>query len=111
MSRTHYRSCTLCEASCGVAIETEGDRVVAIRGDAADPLSRGYICPKATALADLHHDPDRLRHPLIRDGAAWREAGWDQAFDLVATRLRAIRRDHGKDAVADYQCNPPAHNL
>ena len=111
MAHTHYRSCTLCEATCGVAIEVEGDRVVAIRGDEADPFSRGYLCPKATALADLHHDPDRLRQPLVKDGAGWREVGWDAALDLVGDRLRAIRADHGADAVGVYQGNPTAHNL
>src|SRR5690348_5174788 len=111
MTAVHYRSCPLCEATCGVAIETEGDRVVGVRGDDADPFSRGYICPKATALADLHHDPDRLRRPLIREGASWRELGWDEALDLVASRLREIRSRHGRDALAVYQGNPTVHNL
>jgi anaerobic selenocysteine-containing dehydrogenase len=108
---THYRSCTLCEAGCGVAITTDGDRVVDIRGDAADPFSKGYVCPKATALADLHTDPDRLRRPMVRDGSSWREVAWDEAIELVATRLSAIRAAHGKHAIAVYQGNPTAHNL
>src|SRR5207302_5733542 len=111
MAHTHYRSCTLCEATCGVAIDVEGDRVIAVRGDEADPFSKGYICPKATALADLHHDPDRLRRPVARDGSTWRELGWNEAFDLVAARLRDVRARHGKDAIAVYQGNPTAHNL
>jgi len=94
-----------------VAVEVDGDRVVGVRGDEADPFSKGYICPKATALADLHHDPDRLRRPLIREGMGWREAGWDEALDLVARRLREIRAEHGKHAIAVYQGNPSAHNL
>ncbi len=85
--------------------------MVAIRGDDADPFSRGYICPKATALADLHHDPDRLRRPIARDGERWRELGWDEAFDLVGDRLRAIRAEHGKDALGVYQGNPTVHSL
>lgn len=108
---THYRGCPLCEATCGVAVEVEGDRVTSIRGDDADPFSRGYLCPKAAALADLHHDPDRLRRPMIREGTSWREADWDEALTLVATRLRDVRERHGKDAVAVYQGNPTAHNL
>ncbi|HEU0029717.1 MAG TPA: molybdopterin oxidoreductase family protein [Kofleriaceae bacterium] len=108
---THYRSCTLCEAGCGVAVTTDGDRVVDVRGDDADPFSRGYICPKATALADLHDDPDRLRRPVVRDGASWREVEWTEAFDLVASRLLAIRRAHGKHAIGIYQGNPTAHNI
>jgi anaerobic selenocysteine-containing dehydrogenase len=111
MATTHYRSCTLCEAGCGVAISVEGDRVTEIRGDDADPFSKGYICPKATALADLHTDPDRLRRPMIRDGATWREASWDEAIELVTTKLRNIRKAYGKHAIAAYQGNPTAHNL
>src|SRR5688572_9157255 len=110
MSQLHYRSCCLCEATCGVVIETNGDRVVGVRGDKDDPFSGGYICPKATGLADLHHDPDRLRHPMVRDGASWREVDWDTALDLVGTRLGEVRRAHGKDAIGVYQGNPTAHN-
>jgi anaerobic selenocysteine-containing dehydrogenase len=109
--RTHYRSCTLCEATCGVAVEVEGDKVISIRGDDDDPFSKGYICPKASALADLHADPDRLRHPMVRDGSTWREVGWDEAFDLVAARITAVQTAHGRDAVAVYQGNPTAHSL
>jgi anaerobic selenocysteine-containing dehydrogenase len=101
----------LCEATCGIAVEVDGDRVVSVRGDDADPFSKGYICPKATALADLHHDPDRLRKPMIREGSTWREAGWDEALDLAARRLKEVRAQHGKHAIAVYQGNPTAHNL
>jgi len=111
MATTVYRSCPLCEATCGVAITTEGDRVLSVRGDDADPFSKGYICPKGTALGDLHHDPDRLQRPVVRDGAEWRELPWEAAFDLVATRLRQVRDAHGKDAIGVYQGNPTAHNL
>jgi len=111
MADVRYGTCTLCEASCGVAVEVDGDRVVSIRGDDADPFSQGYICPKATALADLHDDPDRLRRPLIRAGEGFREATWDEALDLCVRRLTEIRRAHGKRSIAVYQGNPTAHNL
>jgi anaerobic selenocysteine-containing dehydrogenase len=111
MPTTVYRSCPLCEATCGVAITIDGDRVVSVRGDDADPFSKGYICPKGTALADLHHDPDRLQRPVVRDGAGWRELEWEAAFDLVAGRLREVQVAHGKDAVGVYQGNPTIHNL
>ena len=107
---THFHACSLCEAGCGVVIETEGERVVSIRGDDADPFSKGYMCPKGSALADLHHDPDRLRRPVVRDGSTWREIEWDAAFDLVAARLGEIRDVHGRNAIAVYQGNPTAHN-
>jgi len=111
MPTTVYRSCPLCEATCGVAIEIEGDRVLSVRGDDDDPFSKGYICPKGTALADLHHDPDRLTRPVKRDGDTWTEMSWDEAFEYVGKRLKGIRDSYGKDAIAVYQGNPTAHNL
>jgi anaerobic selenocysteine-containing dehydrogenase len=108
---THFSTCTLCEAACGVAIEVDGQRVISIRGDTEDPFSKGYICPKAAALGDLHDDPDRLRRPMVRSGGEWRETSWDEAFDRVVHALEAIRKEHGPDAVAVYQGNPTAHSL
>jgi anaerobic selenocysteine-containing dehydrogenase len=58
-------TCPLCEASCGILVDTEGEHIRSIRGDQNDPFSLGYVCPKATALADLHNDPDRLRAPIV----------------------------------------------
>jgi len=51
--RTHYRSCNLCEAICGIEIRLRGDEIISIRGDKKDPFSKGHICPKAVALQDL----------------------------------------------------------
>jgi anaerobic selenocysteine-containing dehydrogenase len=51
-------TCPLCEASCGILVDTEGEHIRSIRRDQNDPFSLGYVCPKATALADLHNDPD-----------------------------------------------------
>ncbi|MGE0455218.1 MAG: molybdopterin-dependent oxidoreductase [Vicinamibacteria bacterium] len=110
MSTTHRRACTLCEAICGIVIEHEAGRVVSIRGDADDPLSRGHICPKAVALQDLHEDPDRLRRPLVRRGADFAEASWEEALGLAAQRLAEVQRAHGRNAVAFYQGNPTVHN-
>ena len=108
--RTHYRTCSLCEAICGIVVELEGTAIQAIRGDAHDPFSRGHICPKAVALADLHSDPDRLRRPLRRDGDRWREIGWDEALDEAARRLVEVQARHGRDSVAVYLGNPNVHN-
>jgi anaerobic selenocysteine-containing dehydrogenase len=107
---THFRTCTLCEAICGLAIELEGERIVSIRGDRDDPFSRGHICPKGVALQDVHADPDRLRHPVRRTTSGWERIGWDEALDYVAFRLRTVQRQHGRDAVAVYQGNPTVHN-
>ncbi len=103
--------CNLCEAMCALRVEVDGDRVVDLRGDPDDPLSRGHICPKAFALRDVHDDPDRLRTPVRRGPDGWTKISWDEALDLVAGELARIRGTHGPDAVAVYQGNPVVHSL
>src|SRR5262245_32666553 len=82
MRSTHTYTCPLCEATCGLTIDVEGNQVVRVRGDVDDVFSRGFACPKGLTIGDLHHDPDRLRHPLV-DGV---EATWDEAWQAVAAR-------------------------
>jgi len=106
----HYRACNLCEAICGLRITVQGGQVTDVRGDPDDPLSRGHICPKGAALADLHADPDRLKTPMRRDGDTWHPMSWDDALDLVARRLRGVQAAHGPDSVATFQGNPSVHN-
>ncbi|HWR80447.1 MAG TPA: molybdopterin-dependent oxidoreductase [Pseudomonas sp.] len=111
----HHRACHLCEAICGLTIETataeDGSVAIqSIKGDPQDSFSRGHICPKAVALQDIQNDPDRLRQPMRRIGSQWQPIGWDEAFALVAERLAAIQTAHGANAVGIYQGNPSVHN-
>ena len=111
MSQRALTTCNLCEANCGLVVEHDGKSVSSVRGDPDDPFSKGYICPKAAALADLHGDPDRLRRPLAKSpSGTWRELPWDEALDLVADRLSSIRAEHGPDAIATYLGNPTIHS-
>lgn len=106
----HYRTCHLCEAMCGVAIEVSDGTIQSIKGDDQDPLSRGHICPKAVALKDLHEDPDRLRKPIRRTDQGWQEMEWDDAFRLVADRLHQTRTEYGRNSLGVYLGNPNVHN-
>ena len=109
-SAKHYRTCNLCEAMCGLEITYSGDDILAIAGDKADPFSRGHICPKAVALKDIYHDPNRLKHPMRRTGTHWQEISWEEAFDEVVTKLTEIRAKYGPDAIGIYAGNPSVHN-
>ncbi|MDQ6696177.1 MAG: molybdopterin-dependent oxidoreductase [Actinomycetota bacterium] len=95
---------------CGLEIETDGDRVTRIRGDRADVWSKGFLCPKGAALGELHHDPDRLRVPMVRQGDAWREVTWSDAFARCEELLAPVVSEHGADAVTIYIGNPSVHN-
>jgi anaerobic selenocysteine-containing dehydrogenase len=115
MARTVHRACTLCEAACGLSFEVEGgpgaERIVKVRPDDADPLSKGYACPKGIAIAKVHDDPDRLRQPVRRTASgAFEPISWDEALDLAANGLRRVRDGGGRNAVAAYWGNPIIHN-
>ncbi|WLI30640.1 molybdopterin oxidoreductase family protein [Pseudomonas rhodesiae] len=116
MTKTlHHRACHLCEAICGLTLETTRNddgrlAITSIKGDPQDTFSRGHICPKAVALQDIQNDPDRLHQPMLRVGSEWQPIPWEEAFALVAERLADIQTRHGQNAVAVYQGNPSVHN-
>lgn len=109
--RTHYRTCNICEAMCGIEVRYDGQEILSIRPDKKDPLSRGHICPKAVALQDYYHDKDRLTQPLRRTANDWEEISWDVALEEISERVQRIQQTHGKQSVATYIGNPNAHNL
>jgi anaerobic selenocysteine-containing dehydrogenase len=111
-TRTEYRTCHLCEATCGLELHLDGRAITLVRGDRDDVFSHGFLCPKGTALKHLETDPDRVRRPLLRNGdGTFREATWDEAFAAIDAGLTPIREQHGNDALAVYVGNPNAHNL
>ena len=110
-AQTHFRTCNLCEAMCGIVIKHDGKKVLSIKGDKDDPFSKGYICPKVTALQDLHEDSDRLRRPVERTANGWKEISWADALDKVAAGVQSVQKKYGQNAFGIYLGNPNVHNL
>jgi len=110
MQKTHYAVCNICESTCGLEIVTDGKNIISIKGDRQNPFSRGHICPKAQAHKDIYNDPDRLRHPVRRNGDHWERISWSEAIREVAGRLVSIQKKHGNDALAFYYGDPALHN-
>ena len=106
-----HRICPFCEASCGLELDLEGQRVVRIRGDQNDVFSKGFLCPKAIGLKDLHDDPDRLRTPLIKRDGVFVEASWEEAYAEIEQRLPPVIAAGGPDAVATVLGNPVSHKM
>jgi anaerobic selenocysteine-containing dehydrogenase len=110
--RVVYRTCPLCEASCGLELHLDArDRVVLVRGDRDDVFSGGFLCPKGAALGRLDADPDRVRAPMLRDADGWREVSWPEAWARVAEGLGRVIRQHGRESVGAYLGNPNVHTL
>jgi anaerobic selenocysteine-containing dehydrogenase len=81
---------------CGMLVDVEDGRLLAVRGDPDNPDSRGFLCVRGQASREIVGNPQRLLHPLVRarrgDGE-WRRASWDDALDLVAGRMREAGRE------------------
>ena len=101
----HKRTCPLCEGMCGISVLLENDQAKNVRPNRQDVWSRGHICPKGTTIGMLHHDPDRLRDPMVRDGADWKSASWESAFERLEELADGVRERHGPNAFAAYGGN------
>ncbi len=108
MPTVHKRTCHICEANCGLLVEVEGRKVLSIRGNPDHVLSRGHICPKGTAIADLQDDPDRLRRPIRRTDKGWEEVSWDEAYEAIGKGFARLAAEEKRSAL--YIGNPTAHN-
>lgn len=106
-----FRICPICEAGCGLKLTTSGRVVERIEPNADDVFSTGHVCAKGIALKELDDDPDRIRTPLIKEGATFRAASWDEAYAVINERINGVINQYGAGAVATYTGNPSAHNI
>ncbi|MEZ5220257.1 MAG: molybdopterin-dependent oxidoreductase [Ilumatobacteraceae bacterium] len=107
--RLAHHTCPLCEAGCGLEVLHDGDQVLRIRGNRDDVASHGFLCPKGASLKDLHHDPDRLRRPLVKRDGRFVEVDVDEAFAEIERRLLPIREAHGPASCGLVIGNPTVH--
>ena len=91
-------TCAYCGVGCGIEAQVTGPREVRISGDPAHPANEGRLCSKGTWLGETVGLEGRLLHPVV-DGEP---AGWDQALDAVADRLRQTVAEYGPESVAFY---------
>ena len=102
MIETRKTFCRYCHVVCGLEVDVDGGRVVAVRGDRDNEVTRGYTCQKGRAEVERVHHPDRLLAPERRDEGGWRQLAKDRALDEVAERLGDVIARHGPDSVAVY---------
>ncbi len=98
----HKAPCRFCGTGCGVLVGVRNGRVVATQGDPACPVNKGTLCAKGYHLPAILYGKDRLTRPLIRKGDRQVEASWDEALDLMASRLKETLEKKGPDAVGFY---------
>jgi anaerobic selenocysteine-containing dehydrogenase len=92
-----------CPDACSLDITLSDGRVVAVGGSERNPVTRGYICSKVRRFPEHLYGQTRIPHPGIREGrkgeGRFRRASWDEALDLVAARMRAVRDTRGAEGI------------
>lgn len=97
---------------CGLIVQVSGRDVRSVRGNRDDVWSRGHLCPKGASLGQIHHDPDRLRRPLVKTRHGEHVAvSWDDALAECERVMRPVLDRHGARALTVYLGNPVAHNI
>src|SRR5260370_40461320 len=86
-----------CPDACGVLVTVEGGRATRIQGDPAHPVTRGFLCAKATKYLDRVYSPDRVLYPMRRDAPKGQARGdatdvarisWDEALSQIANQFQ-----------------------
>ncbi|MBZ9712960.1 formate dehydrogenase subunit alpha [Deinococcus multiflagellatus] len=91
--------CTYCGVGCAFEVWTKGRQILKVE-PGQGPANGISTCVKGKFGWDYVNSPERLTTPLIREATGFREASWDEALDLIASRLEGLRAAHGPDALA-----------
>src|SRR3954451_13673733 len=95
-------ACVLCSNGCGLDIAVSDDRIVGVRGRAADRVNRGRLGPKGLYGWQANNSPDRLTRPLMRVAGELRPVDWDTAMDAVVAATRSVLERLGPLGMAMY---------
>ena len=91
--------CGFCPTNCGIIAYVSNGKLRRVRADPSHPASRGDMCPKGIAARQMVYSPDRLKYPLRRTNNGFQQVSWDEALDIVATRLLEIRAKYGAETL------------
>ncbi len=92
------------DGGCGLSVTVVDNKAIKIEGDPDCPTSKGFACHRARAVLELLYHTDRLTQPRIRKGERgdnkWQQVSWDEALDFAAGKLKAVKHEHGANAIA-----------
>jgi len=96
--------CGLCHARCGLLMDFENGRAVAVRGDPEHPVNQGRTCSRGRMILEHLYNEDRLDVPLRRVGrrgsGKWERVSWNAALDEIAERLADLKARFGAETAA-----------
>ncbi|MGD8962000.1 MAG: molybdopterin-dependent oxidoreductase, partial [Desulfobacterales bacterium] len=101
--------CKMCDHGCGIEVMVRDGRPEALKGSAAHPFNRGWLCAKGRAALDLFYSPNRLSTPLIRKGNKLVPSDWEETFAFIAEKLLWLKDRYGPQTLAIYHGEGVGH--
>ena len=92
--------CTYCGVGCNLEVSTVDGKIKSIQAPYDAEVNQGHTCLKGRYAFSFYNHPDRLRTPLIKRNGEFEEATWDEAYDFIADKFKAIIKENGPDAIA-----------
>lgn len=93
-------TCGHCSTGCSTNVFVNQNKVVRVDGDESGIVNSGSLCARGRFANDFSNSPDRLTRPLVKNGGNFREARWDEAFDIIAKNLMDIKEKNGASSIA-----------
>jgi assimilatory nitrate reductase catalytic subunit len=96
--------CCFCGMQCGmnIRVNKEDKSVLGVEPRYDFPMNGGRLCPKGVSAYRQAEHVERLKHPLIRKNGKLEQATWDEAMDLIVSKIQEIQGKYGKDAFGIY---------
>ncbi len=89
-----------CPDTCSILVTVdENNRAVKLKGDPADPVTKGFLCERTSRFLFRQYSPDRLTEPMLHG----KPVSWETALDLAAEKLLQFRRESGAASILHYR--------
>ena len=95
-------TCSYCGVGCQIDVLTRGKDIVGVEPHFGKKANDGLLCVKGRFSWHFVQHRDRLKTPLIKENGTFREAGWDEALDLIASKMKTVKEESGPDAIAGF---------
>ncbi|NOX32263.1 MAG: molybdopterin-dependent oxidoreductase [Deltaproteobacteria bacterium] len=94
--------CRICKENCGILVLDDGQKIK-ITGNPEHPVSKGFICFRGKNFGRVHYSSDRLNQPLLKKGVDWVRISFEEALEILASKLQSCKEKYGPQSVVFYK--------
>lgn len=90
--------CTFCGVGCSFEVWTKDRKILKVQ-PSDGPVNAVSTCIKGKFGWDFVNSEERITKPLIRKNEEFVESTWEEALDLIASKLGGIQKEYGPGSV------------